>query len=101
MIKENKMKTWNSKGYLEKKFPDLVKETSNAEAKPKPEKFYAAGGSSKGLEKPKDNGIHLTIESVRSNALASAIEYTKEDEFDYNGLMKIAKRFEQYILTGE
>ena len=64
---------------------------------PEVEKFYEAGGSSKAT---KDNGFALTIGNVRSNALASAIEWTSKTHKDRD-LMQLAKTFEQYILTGE
>ena len=49
---------------------------------------------------PKDNGFALTIGNVRSNALASAIEWVKMASSSRD-LMETAKAFEQYILTGE
>ena len=53
----------------------------------------------------KDNGFeaHLSIESVRSNALASAIGECEshEKQFTTEGLLGLAKQFEKYILTGE
>ena len=55
-------------------------------------------------EMPKDNGFeaHLSIETVRSNALASAIQMKLNVDF-YRDISPIdlAKEYEQYILTGE
>ena len=48
----------------------------------------------------KDNGFALTIGNVRSNALASSIEWASKTHKDRD-LMQLAKTFEQYILTGE
>jgi len=65
------------------------------------------GKEPKKEEKTAQNGskgeIHLTIESVRSNALNSAIEWrktltlTEQEQID---LFTAAKKFEDYILNG-
>ena len=52
--------------------------------------------------KPKDNGFHLTPEQCRSNALASAIETTREMQGNLQQtILDLAKIYEKYIVTGE
>lgn len=54
---------------------------------------------------PKSNGFHLTVEQCRSNALASALDWSERFETEQfktiDQIMERAKHFEQYILTGE
>ena len=71
--------------------PDLDED----EMVPEAEKMGVPNGGTK-----KDNGFALTIGNVRSNALASAIEWASKTHKDRD-LMQLAKTFEQYILTGE
>ena len=50
----------------------------------------------------KDNGFHLTPEQCRSNALASAIETTREMQGNLQQtILDLAKIYEKYIVTGE
>ena len=51
--------------------------------------------------KPRDNGFALTIGNVRSNALASDLEYLKPDKVSIEQVLREAKIFEKYILTGK
>ena len=71
---------------------------------PEVEKYPQKWDGSKTIpvDKPKSNGFeaHLSIETVRSNALASAIEWASKTHKDRD-LMQLAKTFEQYILTGK
>ena len=55
------------------------------------------------VDKPKTNGnvFKLTEESIRSNALSSAIEWIyKSDTMAQSDLIKLAKEFEGYIRHG-
>ena len=68
------------------------------------EKPGAVPVQQKGTAKDKGFEAHLSIETVRSNALASAIDYWARIQgisTDRMEIVKITKEFEQYILTGE
>lgn len=79
----------------------MAKEVNkDEEVEPEVEKIPLQQGG-RVFKLPKDNGFHLTPEQVRSNALASAIEWVNKEDVELDYTMKIAKGFEQYILTGE
>ena len=59
------------------------------------------GEQIKTTDKKTDNGFHLSPEQVRSNALASAIEWWEKQSPTNEMLMITVKQFEKYILTGE
>ena len=82
-----------------KKKADFNKGWTGEKGDDKPEVTTPGYPKMIGAEKPKDNGYHLTPEQCRSNALASAIEFGKAE--NYTDLKEQTKIFEKYIVTGE
>lgn len=52
-------------------------------------------------DKPKDNGFNLTIGNIRIGALEAADRNKEGVYVDKENLIKDAKRYEKYIVTGE
>ncbi len=101
-------------------YPDKRKYCANCSEKKKAQWAETTNGVDKAIdilmdEKPeivkidsksetKGNGFHLTPEQCRSNALKSAIDWGKFSETIGDAtvdILKLAKVYEKYIVTGE